>query len=299
MRPVVCVGMSTIDLVAVVDALPGADDEGEAKTSLAVVGGPAGRSAIAAARLGAPTQMISMVGTGSFADLLSGLMAVEPLRPQLITDPAFASSQHSLVIVSQGNRRMIVWTGQPAGTESYIEAAIAAITPGTVLLTDCTDIAAHTRIVKAAKEMAATVVVDTGSYRPAADALLAHCDHIVAPEKYLTKRFPHLTTAEAVVQLHDLFNSQITAATRGQQGGIWQQGSTQHAWMAVPVTAFDTCGAGDTFHGAYAFALARGDSPPVALRLAAWAASEKCRALGNDTIPRAADLPAEFKSGMT
>jgi sugar/nucleoside kinase (ribokinase family) len=56
-------------------------------------------------------------------------------------------------------------------------------------------------------------------------------------------------------------------------------------WDAAPVTAVDSCGAGDTFHGAYAWALATGLSPAECFATAAWSAGLKVTQLGNKGIP--------------
>jgi sulfofructose kinase len=46
------------------------------------------------------------------------------------------------------------------------------------------------------------------------------------------------------------------------------------------VAAVDTLGAGDTFHGAFALALAEGRDEPAAMRFAAAAAALKCTRFG-------------------
>jgi sugar/nucleoside kinase (ribokinase family) len=47
----------------------------------------------------------------------------------------------------------------------------------------------------------------------------------------------------------------------------------------------DSCGAGDTFHGAYAWAVASGLPPAECFDTAAWSAALKVSRLGNKGIP--------------
>jgi sugar/nucleoside kinase (ribokinase family) len=47
----------------------------------------------------------------------------------------------------------------------------------------------------------------------------------------------------------------------------------------------DSCGAGDTFHGAYAWALAQGLSASECFAVASWSAGLKVSQLGNKGIP--------------
>ena len=65
-------------------------------------------------------------------------------------------------------------------------------------------------------------------------------------------------------------------------------------WQAAPVAGVDSCGAGDTFHGAYAWALAAGLPPAERFQIAAWSAGLKVTQLGNAAIP---NLPYEQPDG--
>jgi sugar/nucleoside kinase (ribokinase family) len=49
---------------------------------------------------------------------------------------------------------------------------------------------------------------------------------------------------------------------------------------AFPITAVDTLGAGDTFHGAFSLALVEGSDTNQAMRFAAAAAALKCTRFG-------------------
>ncbi len=80
----------------------------------------------------------------------------------------------------------------------------------------------------------------------------------------------------------------VFGVTQGQRGGLFTTGKEPEGlerWEAVPVTAVDSCGAGDTFHGAYAWALAKGLSPAECFGIAAWSAGLKVSQLGNQGIP--------------
>ena len=71
----------------------------------------------------------------------------------------------------------------------------------------------------------------------------------------------------------------------------WRDGATHHL-PAPRITARDTTGCGDVFHGAYTLALAEGASVPYAARFATAAAALKAmRGEGWDGMPdRAAVL---------
>jgi sulfofructose kinase len=64
--------------------------------------------------------------------------------------------------------------------------------------------------------------------------------------------------------------------TNGDQGGWFsERGSAFRHYRAYPVTVVDTTGCGDVFHGAYAAAIARGESVPQAVAIASATAAIK------------------------
>ena len=72
----------------------------------------------------------------------------------------------------------------------------------------------------------------------------------------------------------------VVVVTEGAQGCWCASPEESFHTPAYPVTPVDTTGAGDVFHGAFLLAQARGWDLRHSLRLAAAAASLKCRALG-------------------
>jgi ribokinase len=60
---------------------------------------------------------------------------------------------------------------------------------------------------------------------------------------------------------------------------------------AFPVSALDTTGAGDVYHGAYIYGLLQGWDMQQCMRFASAAAAMKCRVLGTEKgIPNAEDI---------
>ena len=79
--------------------------------------------------------------------------------------------------------------------------------------------------------------------------------------------------------------------TDGERGCWFAErgGEARRIVAAIPVQVVDTTGCGDVFHGAYAAAIARGESPDRAVEVANAAAAIKAtRAGGRTGIP---DLP--------
>ena len=137
-----------------------------------------------------------------------------------------------------------------------------------------------------------TTVLDTGSGRPWTAELMAEVDHVIASEKF-TRKLTAVTGRDAAAALWSGGCRKVFAITRGQNGGVWATGPTPGStgrWQPAPVEAIDTTGAGDVFHGAYAWALASGMDLVTAIEHAAWASGLGTTRVGNDALPTAAEL---------
>lgn len=284
-RPTVsCIGMVTLDLISQLQRFPAADSETRIEKSLVALGGPIGRGAVAAHRLGANVKLLSMVGTGAESALFRSEVAGEGLSATLVE--ADAPMQHSVVIVAREEAsRTILWEQSPRATEELLAKVPTLVAGSDCVLTDCTD-EELTRVVAAeAHWQRVPVVIDTGSYKPWFEEIARLIDFIIVPAKFLAARSPGVAVSDGLAAAHRDFGSTVTVVTRGARGGLWRDAEGEHAYDAVTVDAVDSCGAGDVFHGAFAVAVARGLDAAAAVRLSAWAAAEKCRVLGNASIP--------------
>lgn len=76
--------------------------------------------------------------------------------------------------------------------------------------------------------------------------------------------------------------ARIVIVARGADGSVMASAAGQWHAVAPPVTVVSAVGAGDSFVGAYALAIAQGTAPPDALRCAVAAASAACMTAGTD-----------------
>ena len=87
--------------------------------------------------------------------------------------------------------------------------------------------------------------------------------------------------------------------THGANGVSWLENGVAHRQPAYQVNAIDTTGAGDVFHGAYAFAIGARLEVADAMSFAAAAAALKCtRPGGRAGIPTLEDCLAFQRNGQ-
>jgi sugar/nucleoside kinase (ribokinase family) len=290
--PVVAViGMATADYLYVVDDYPDADSVTPALEHQIVAGGLGGRGAVAAKRLGGATRLLAACGTGVHAEVLRAGLEAEGVECTWVAYDQ--PSQHSAVILARRDAtRTIVWLPQPMADERMIERLPEFLEGVDVALLDCTDEALATAALDECARRGVTTVVDTGSGRPWTASLLGRADHVIAPEKYVLGETGH-PAERAALELWGGSCRAVFGVTQGSGGGVFATGRGPEClerWAAAPVTAVDSCGAGDTFHGAYAWAVAQGLPPAECFDTAAWSAALKVTRLGNEGIPTLAQI---------
>ncbi len=289
-RPVIAViGMATVDYLYVLDEHPAADAVTPALEHHVMAGGAAGRGAIAARRLGGQTRLLATCGTDVHARILKEQFEAEGVECTWVAYDQ--PTQHSAVIVARREAtRTIIWLPQPMADASAVERLPEFLDGVDVALLDATD----ETLALAALDECERRGSDDGprhrSGRPWTRALLRRSDHVIAPEKYVVNE-TGLPAEQAALELWADSRCSVlgvTPLTQGPRGGMFTTGrdaGSVERWAPAPVEAVDSNGAGDTFHGAYAWALARGLPLAERFDLAAWAAALKASRLGNEGIP--------------
>ena len=291
------IGMATLDYLYLLDDHPTADSVNPALDYHTVVGGAAGRGAIAAKRLGGTIRLLATCGTGVHAQALRAHVAAEGVECTWVAYDQ--PSQHSAVIVARRDAtRTIIWLPQPRADARTMEQLPEFLEGVDVALLDATDAGLASAALDECEKRGIPTVIDTGSGRPWTASLLSRVDHVIAPETFVLKQTGS-PAERAVVELWGGHCRVVFAVTQGSRGGVFTTGKEPGRlgrWDAAPVTGVDSCGAGDTFHGAYAWALAKGLPLAECFDTAAWSAALKVSRLGNKGIPTLDQLKSARES---
>lgn len=296
---IVAVGMVTMDLVSELETHPVPDSTNRAKDQRVALGGPAGRAALTAHRLGGDVTLIAMIGSDSFAPALRGLVETEGL-PVHWHEAQGATQLSSILAVRDGGTRTTIWSPAPPASEMMLREIETLAPTADVVVVDCSD----ERVVRAVRHARAgrLTVVDTGSLKEHVLPHLVGFSHLVVPKNFLDSWVQRYAPSHLGLSLEDrlavassYFRAGVFVVTDGEAGGAaWVDGKLVR-YRAVPVETVDSNGAGDTFHGALAWALQAGLDLVTALKIAAWTAAQKCSGLGNDSLPDAVDAQRAFR----
>ena len=282
------------DLVFVgLERLPAPGEEIKTDTFHATVGGGAVITAVAAARLGVPTAIVSALSAPAVARLRRERVRVHNLRQP--REPHAISAALSTTT----DRAFVTFNGVNRVLEPRLLAALRTTTAGHVhLALTPHDLPAWTRLIKRLKRARVTVSWDFGwseslAERPELPALMDALDLVFVNEL----EAPLYARVNALDDAYPPLRARRCAVIvkLGSVGSRWlRAGPAGDVVMPAPrVTPVDTTGAGDAFSAGFLSAWLRGGAPAHCLATGnAVGAGSTAAAGGLDALPRASALPA-------
>jgi sugar/nucleoside kinase (ribokinase family) len=159
-----------------------------------------------------------------------------------------------------------------------------------VLLIDYESGLAGIEAAKIAGQHRIPVVIDVEGNEPHVTEAMRVSSHIIVSEGF-ARSFTGKRHAREMLTALRSTPEQTVIITRGEKGCVGSSPEGDFELPAFEVDVVDTTGCGDTFHGAYALAIAKGQSVVSAARFASGAAALCATQLGGRAgIPRAEQL---------
>jgi sulfofructose kinase len=296
---VVAVGLAVSDRVFDVDALPTTAGKHFARGLRHVGGGPAANGAVTVARLGGRAGFVGCVGDDADGRRIVADLRAEGVATDHVRVVAGVGSPTSAVMVDPAGERMIVNFLDPA-LQSGAAIDATPFADADAVLADMRWPVGALAGLTAAAARGVPGVLDYDSAPPQDDLpVLTAATHVAFAAPALAARTRTHDPIEGLRRAAELTDA-WSCVTLGSDGVRWIEDGEPRHLAAFEVTAVDTLGAGDVFHGALALELGRGLPEPDAVRLASAAAALKCtRPGGRDGIPHAADLAAFLTARAT
>lgn len=286
-------GSANIDLVVTVPVAPG---RGETVTGHEFRTGPGGKGAnqaVAAARAGADVRFLGAVGDDAFGRQARAALAGAGCDVgRLRTVPGPTGTAH-IVVDDAGANSIVVVPGANAAMTGAEDADLAAIRGCDALLLQLElPMPGVLAAARAAGAAGVPVLLTPAPARELPAELLSAVDLLLPNEHEATALTGHHDPDTAVAALLERVGEVVV--TLGAAGSRYARaGGPTLRVPAVPATAVDTTGAGDTFTGALATARAEGLPIERALTFAATAASLAVRRAGAATAaPTRAEIDA-------
>ena len=287
-RPrLICLGLAAFDITWVVESLPSGGGKIRALDLREGGGGMAANASVAAAKLGAQVEFWGRAGEDSAGrSMREGLAALGVDVSQFRLFEGARSSVSGIVVDVHGERAIANFRGANLpGDPAWLPRA--AIAKADAVLADSRWPEGALTVFKAARTHRLPTILD-GDVDDAHvfDALLPLVDCAVFSEPGLAGYAMQAGDVEAQLKFARSRGCEVAAVTLGDRGVVWTDSIGTHRLPALQVDAVDTTGAGDVFHGAFAFALGAKAPLREAFAFSSVVAALKClHAGGREGVP--------------
>jgi len=259
MAKIVGIGACVHDTLYTLSSYPREDTKTCAEGSKCAGGGPVSTGLVAAAKLGADTAYIGVLsddGAGtflkrdfekygvdtSFIDVVGGYRSFASVL-WLCRDTATRTC-----VFDRGNLPALTLTKE-------MKEAIAA---ADILMVDGNELCAAVEAARIARQNGTLVLYDCGGLYQGVETLLSLTDVMIPSEEFALGHTGRECAEDAARELYQRYSPRVVVITQGKNGGIIYDGRALERYPAFSVTALDTNGSGDVFHGAFAAGLCRG-----------------------------------------
>ena len=297
-RPQVTVlGSLNMDISVTVPRLPGPGATALGSAARFTPGGKGANQAVAAARLGADVRMVGCVGDDDFGRQLLAALRDEGIDADAVRTLTSVPTGLAMIAVDQAGENLIIvapGANHQVGPVDVDKASnhdilvISAEIPAPAVTRALARPGPKILNLAPAPDNAAELVATAGE----------HLDWLVVNESeaaaVLGRPVSGLASAKQAATELTAKGPRHAVVTAGAHGAALASADAPdgtHTIEGFKVTAVDTVGAGDTFVGALAVALAAGVPPPEAVRAAAAAgAAAVTRHGAQAAMPRPADI---------
>ncbi len=278
MSGVFCLGIATLDYVYSVETLPTRGEKYRSRDLAVVGGGCAGNASVAIARLGGRSWLATRLADDLTGDRIVADLEAEGVDASLSLRAPGLRSPVSAILVDAAGERMVVSYSDPAMPEETGWLPCSLPEGANAVLADTRWGEGALAALKLARKAGVPGVLDADRKPPHPD-LVATASHVAFSQQALRELSGEDDPRAGLARIADGASTWL-AVTLGKEGVLFlEDGAVVHV-PAFVVETVDTLGAGDVWHGAFALALAEGQSERTAIRFASAAAAIKCTRFG-------------------
>jgi ribokinase len=255
-----------MDLTAYASVLPepGQTLVGEVFTT--GFGGKGANQAVMAAMCGANVHFIGKLGKDVFGDAIAENFNKVGMNVSYVDRSETPTGVAHIWVDGEGENRIIIIPG--ANHEIEVSRAVDAINniPDlNIVIAQC-EIKQEVTLAafKASKKRGCTTILNPAPFEKLSQELIDLCDWIIPNETEFRELHGQLPTSDEILKSFRPGKNSIV--TVGSQGAIFIDSDGLLVRCPAPqTTAVDTTGAGDSFVGSFAYALAKGEDPATAM----------------------------------
>lgn len=278
---VVGLGQASVDYLGRIPRYPDEDEKVELEALEIQCGGPASTAMVTLSRLGIATAFIGSFSDDSFGSRIRRELDREGIDATYSKVTPGYRSQFAFIGVSPTHgKRTIFWHPCTAPDVEKADINLSKFPKARILHLDDLMIGADLEAARQAKDQGIQVVLDAGTFREGILEVIPLVDVLIASEHFHVPLLgPDKPLKETLLTLFEIGPKEVVI-TRGARGSVGWDGRLILAQKAFPISAIDTTGAGDVYHGAYIYGILQGWAMEEKMRFASAVSALKCQSVG-------------------
>jgi len=274
-------GIAAVDDLIYVSEYPPVDCKIPVHGSSRQGGGPACTAIAAIGSLGGRAAYAARFGSNDLSRFIASALERRGVDVSHIVDEPSGGPYHSIIVVDGGGHRNVFYDPALYRVIAADDLPDALIQSATLVLLDHITEPSLTSVAQKARALGVPVLGDIEGRSESAMSLAALTDYLIVPKAWAVWASGVSNPRDACAFLARA-ERPATVVTDGAEGCYFSTRPNPLArhFPAFKVEAFDTNGCGDTFHGAFALAVARSLAVEEAIAFASAAAALKAMAAG-------------------
>lgn len=289
MKKIVVLGSLNMDMVLTTERLPLIGETIHGEHIHYMMGGKGANQAVAASRMGIQTSLIGCVGHDTFGEKVLKHLSEENLDVSSVKKEEGIFTGIATVFKVSGDNAIVVIPGaNDCCDKRVVDEHIDVIKQADVLLTQL-EIPMETveYALRKAKEFGIQTILNPAPYKELPTELFEYVDYLTPNEtEFESMNGKKIESSEdfEMEMLQWSNKSKVNLiVTRGSRGSSYIEDGEVHTVPCIKVDVVDTTGAGDTFNGILAYAIAEKMKLREAVTMAGIGASLSITALGAQT----------------
>ncbi len=276
-----------MDTLYSVPTYPKEDTKMRSSGSKYAGGGPVATGLVAAAKLGESTAFIGNLSTDNGGVFLKADFEKYGVDTSLINImDGYRSFTSVLWLAADSTTRTCVFDKGDLPPLLLNEVQKQAVKDAELLIVDGNDLEGAVEAAKIARENGTSVLYDCGGLYEGVARLLALTDIMIPSEEFAIDHTGCDNAEDAAKKLYEMYLPEVVVVTQGKRGGILYDGKNIISYPIYPAVVVDSNGAGDVFHGAFAFAAVSGYNYTKCCHFSSAASAIKCTGVGaRESVP--------------
>lgn len=255
---IVGIGANVHDTLITLPFYPDEDSKLAAESIIECGGGPCGTGLVAAGKLGASCAYIGVLSDDNAGKFLLQDMQRFGISDEYVDVKSGYSVFSSYIWLSgKTASRTCVFNRGNLPPLTLNEKQMTAVKKAKILMVDGNEMDAAVEAAKQARKCGVKVLYDAGGLYDGVEQLLPYADFLIPSREFALAHTGEKTPEMAAKRLYEMYKPEMVAVTCGAEGGVLYDGEICQNYPSFPVEAVDSNGAGDVFHGAFAFAQIR------------------------------------------